>query len=38
VLAHRLVPSPSGRRRAAGGPSTSAELLAEILSTVPVPR
>lgn len=39
VLAHRLVPSPSGRRRTGeGGGATSAELVAELLGELPVPR
>ena len=38
VLAHRLVPSASGRRRATEGGATSAELVAELLADLPVPR
>ena len=38
VLAHRLVPSASGRRRADDGGATSAELVGELLAAVRVPR
>jgi MoxR-like ATPase len=37
VIAHRLVPSPSGRRHGSGA-ATSEELVAEILDEVRVPR
>lgn len=37
VIAHRLVPSPTGRRRAEGG-ATSEELVAELLDELDVPR
>ena len=37
VVAHRLVPSPTGRRRAEGG-ATSEELVGELLDELDVPQ
>jgi MoxR-like ATPase len=38
VLAHRLVPSPSARRRTGGGAASAPELVGELVSALRVPR